>query len=319
MLGNLSNKLNLDFRSIQLIMNHPTVKQLKYLCALAEHRHFGKAAEACYVSQSALSTAIGELEGNLGLMLFERSSQVLITPAGQILVAQGQQILRELENLMDHATALHGGMKHQLKLGVIPTIAPYILPQLLKAVRLEYGDRKLLIREDLSHHLLIKLAEGELDVLLFALPYETENHHVHPLFEDPLVLCLPAKHVLTEQQHIGLKDLKQHDILLLEDGHCLRDQALSACGYNPRDLSVPYQATSLSTLVQMVVNNIGITLLPEMAVNANVTHDTDAQIRSIDTQKNLSRTIALVWRKNSPRAAEFVQLGELISKLRNTQ
>ena len=290
----------------------PTVKQLTYLCALAKHRHFRLAAESCFVSQSALSTAINELEKNLGVTLFERGTRILLTPIGEKLVNDARSILTDLQHFVEHASVTQGDFQSDLRLGVIPTIAPFLLPKILKGMHQQYGDNKLYIREDLSSNLLILLANGELDVLLFALPYDIENFHAEPLFEDELVLCLPNDHKLSHQQAISIADLKQQDILLLEDGHCLRDQSLKACKLQSSNLSIPYQATSLNTLVQMVVNNIGITLLPKMAVNANITHDTDAQIRSISTKQEISRTIALIWRNNSPRANEFRQLGDLV-------
>lgn len=266
------------------------------------------------MSQSALSTAIHELETNLGVTLFERGSSVLLTPIGSKLVDEAHKVLTELQNMVEHAEQSQGAFQSDLKLGVIPTIAPFLLPKILKQIREKYGSNKLYIREDLSPNLLQMLGNGELDVLLFALPYDTANFHTQILFDDELVLCLPRDHTLTSKQAVSINDLKQQDILLLEDGHCLRDQSLRACNLHSGDLSIPYQATSLNTLVQMVVNNVGITLLPEMAVNANITHDTDAQIRHISTNRNLSRSIALVWRKNSPRADEFKLLGEIIVK-----
>jgi len=298
-------------------MHLPTVKQLKYLNELAEHRHFGRAAQACFVSQSAISTAIHELEQNLGVALFERGSTLLLTPIGEKLLVEAQEILYQLGNFVEHAKQAQGNFQNDLRLGVIPTVAPFLLPKIIKEVRLKYGNNKLYIREDLSPNLIEKLTKGQLDVLLFALPYEIGNLHAEPLFKDELVLCLPKEHSLTEKQVVSIADLKQQDILLLEDGHCLRDQSLKACNLQSNKLSIPYQATSLNTVVQMVVNNIGITLLPEMAVKANITHDTDAEIRRIETKRDMSRTIALVWRKNSPRSAEFEELGKLINTLKH--
>lgn len=292
--------------------NLPTVRQLTYLCALSEHRHFRKAAESCFVTQSALSTAINELEQNLGVTLFERGATVMPTQIGSKLVAEAHAIINELNHFVEHAKQAQGAFNSDLKLGVIPTIAPFLLPKILKSIRSQYGNNKLYIREDLSPNLLSMLGKGELDVLLFALPYDTGGYQTYPLFDDELVLCLPNQHVLTSKQAVSISDLKQQDVLLLEDGHCLRDQSLKACNLQSGDLSIPYQATSLNTLVQMVANNIGITLLPAMAVQANITHDTDAQIRHLKTKRELSREIVLVWRKNSPRSEEFEQLGRII-------
>ena len=291
-------------------MNLPTVKQLRYLSALAEHQHFGRAAQSCFVSQSALSTAINELEQNLGVVLFERGSTILLTDIGHKLVLEARSILNRLDNFCEHARQSKGSFNSDLRFGVIPTIAPFLLPNILNPMQQLYGANKLFIREDLSPNLIELLHRGQLDLLLFALPYETAKFEVEPLFEDPLVLCLPNDHQLNDKQEVRLQDLKQQDILLLEDGHCLRDQTLQSCNMDVDNMSIPYQATSLNTVVQMVANNIGITLLPEMAVKANITHDTDAKTRPIST--NVSRTIALVWRRNSPRADEFKEIGKVI-------
>ena len=293
-------------------MNLPTVKQLRYLNALAEHQHFGHAAQACFVSQSALSTAINDLEQNLGVVLFERGSTILPTEIGQKLVQEARDILAMLDNFCEHAKQSKGSFKSDLRFGVIPTIAPFLLPKILTPIQALYGTNKLFIREDLSTNLIDLLNRGQLDVLLFALPYDTGKLEVEHLFEDPLVLCLSQKHTLNNKQEVSLKDIKKHEILLLEDGHCLRDQTLKTCNMDINNMSIPYQATSLNTLVQMVVNDIGITLLPKMAADANITHDTNARIKRITTNKSLNRTIALVWRKNSPRADEFRQLAKLI-------
>ena len=290
----------------------PTVRQLTYLCAVAEHRHFRRAAESCFVSQSAISTAINELEQNLGVTLFERGGTILPTPIGEKLVAEARNLLNQIDHFVEHAKQAQGAFNSDLKLGVIPTIAPFLLPKILKSIQLSYGSNKLYIREDLSPNLIELLGKGELDVLLFALPYDTGSFETLALFDDELVLCLPKGHMLSKKQRVSIADLKQQEVLLLEDGHCLRDQSLKACNLSSADLSIPYQATSLNTLVQMVVNNIGVTLLPKMAVTANITHDTDAQIRRIDTKRDVSRTIALIWRKNSPRGDEFKQLGKII-------
>lgn len=292
----------------------PSIKQLKYLCSLADHRHFGRAAEACFVSQSALSTGVHELEENLGIVLFERGSSILPTPAGDKMIAQAREILAQMQQLVQTAKQAQGDFKSDLRFGVIPTIAPFLLPKILKPMHRLYDSNKLYIREDLSPNLLTLLAKGELDVLLFALPYDIAGFEALELFPDKLVLCLPADHSLNKKQAVSLADLKSQDILLLEDGHCLRDQSLKACNMHSEDIRIPYQATSLNTLVQMVVNNIGLTLLPEMAVRANITHDTDAKIREIHTRRDLSRSISLVWRKNCPRATEFRKLAEVICK-----
>lgn len=297
-------------------MTLPTIKQLRYICALAQAKHFGKAAEACFVSQSALSTAINELEQNLGVTLFERDSKhVMLTPIGSSLVERAQSILNEVDDFVFSAEQAQKDYQDSLRLGVIPTIAPFCLPKILNKLRQQSPNLKLLIREDLSSNLLNLLQQGELDLLLFALPYDTSGFETHELFDDKLVLCLPKQHALCEQQDVTLTEMLNQDILLLEDGHCLRDQTLSACSLNPKDISIPYQGTSLSTVVQMVANNIGITLLPDMAIKANIAHGTDIEIRNVKSNPIIARKIALVWRNKSPRKDEFRNLGELIKQL----
>jgi len=293
-------------------VNLPSNKQLLYLCALAEHRHFGRAAGFCFVSQSALSTGINELERNLGVTLFERGSSILLTEVGEQLAKQAQDVLNQLNNFVEHAKQAQGEFQSDLRLGVIPTIAPFLLPKIIQPISQKYDSSHLYIREDLSPNLLELLGKGELDVLLFALPYDTANFHTQALFEDELVVCISKDHELGAMHSVPIRNLRQQQVLLLEDGHCLRDQSLQACKLSAGDLNIPYQATSLNTLVQMVANNIGITLLPKMAVTANITHDTDTLIRPLASAQNISRTIALVWRKNTPRANEFQQLGEAI-------
>ena len=293
-------------------MNLPSNKQLSYLCALAEHRHFGRAANSCFVSQSALSTGINELERNLGVTLFERGSSILLTEVGEQLLKQAHEVLNQLNNFVEHAKQAQGEFQSDLRLGVIPTIAPFLLPKIIQPISHKYDSSHLYIREDLSPNLLELLSKGELDVLLFALPYDTANFHTQTLFEDEIVVCIPKGHKLGALQSVPIRNLRQQEVLLLEDGHCLRDQSLQACKLSATDLNIPYQATSLNTLVQMVANNIGITLLPKMAVKANITHDTDALIRPLKSAQGVTRTITLVWRKNSPRANEFQQLGEAI-------
>ena len=294
----------------------PTIKQLRYICALAQTKHFGKAAETCFVSQSALSTAINELEQNLGVTLFERDSKhVMLTPVGNTLIERAQSILNEVDDFVFTAEKSQKDYQGSLRLGVIPTIAPFSLPDILKKLRKKSPNLKLLIREDLSSNLLDLLQQGELDLLLFALPYDTEGFETYELFDDKLVLCLPKEHDLCEQQVVTLPEMVHQDILLLEDGHCLRDQTLSACSLNSKDLSIPYQATSLNTVVQMVANNIGITLLPEMAINANIIHGTDIETRDLKNNPSIARKIALVWRKKSPRKEEFKEFGELVKQL----
>lgn len=290
----------------------PTLKQLKYLCAVADHQHFGHAAKACYVSQSTLSAGIQELEDTLGVSLVERNNRnVLLTGLGQDVVDRGRDILVSIEDMMSMCDAAGAPFSGKLRMGVIPTIAPFLLPRMLRRLRAQHPEFKLFIREDQSQPLVDSLHAGELDVLLLALPFPTENVDVMGLSEDEFLLACQPDHELAKKQRLKTADLKGEGVLLLEDGHCLRDHALEACKLRDNQISVPYQATSLTTIVQMVANGIGITLLPKMAVDADIAVNTDLALKSFD-QEGVSRQIGLMWRKKTPRQTEFRMLGEFV-------
>jgi LysR family hydrogen peroxide-inducible transcriptional activator len=290
----------------------PTLKQLKYLCTLAKSRHFGNAAKTCHVSQSTLSAGIHELEENLGVALVERSNKrVLLTPLGEEFARRSQEVLNDVEDLVGLCDASREPFSGKMRLGVIPTIAPFMLPKLLNSLRRKYPRFQLYIREDLSANLVDALAVGELDILLMALPYPMDGVQEMPLFDDPFLLCYPRDHPLGKGQALHTNDLQGQDLLLLEDGHCLRDHALEACKLKNNQISVPYSATSLNTVVQMVASNIGITLLPKMALDARILSGTHARTRPF-SERGISRKIGLAWRKKSPRRDEFLALGEFI-------
>jgi LysR family hydrogen peroxide-inducible transcriptional activator len=290
----------------------PTLKQLKYLCAVAEHGHFGHAARACHVSQSTLSAGVLELEDVLGASLVERNNrQVILTTLGADVVARSQDILLQVEDLVALCDAAAEPFAGKMRLGVIPTIAPFMLPRLLKELRREHPQFQLFIREDLSGHLVDALHHGELDVLLLALPFPAEGVDTMSLFDDDFVLASPPGHPLAGSGKVRTSQLKGEGLLLLEDGHCLREHALDACKLRDADVSIPYQATSLNTIVQMVANGIGITLLPRMALEANLLSGTDVIVSEFG-EKNISRSIGLMWHRKTPRQAEFRLLGEFI-------
>lgn len=295
-------------------MTHPpTLRQLKYLCALVETLHFGNAAKACHVSQPTLSAGIQELEDILGAALVERSKkQVLITSLGQEVALRARDILTQVEDLVSVCDASQEPFNSQMRLGVIPTIAPFVLPKLLKNLRKAHPKFKLFIREDLSAHLVEALVQGDLDLLLLALPFPAENVEVQHLFFDDFLLAFSDERELSSRDSLRTRDLKGRELLLLEDGHCLRDHALEACKLRDSEITVPYQATSLNTIVQMVANGIGITLLPEMALNAKILSGTNVKTREFN-DKGVRRSIGLMWRKRSPRAAEFKLLGDFIN------
>ena len=292
----------------------PTLKQLKYLCAVAEHQHFGRAAEASYVSQSTLSAGIQELEDTLSASLVERNNRnVLLTGLGQEVVERSQGILLDVEELVSVCAASAEPFSGKMRLGVIPTVAPFVLPRLLAGLRSDHPNFKLFIREDLSQHLVNALHAGELDLLLLALPFPAEGVELMSLFSDEFLLASPSGHPLAQRKGLKTIDLKGEDLLLLEEGHCLRDHALEACGLRDSQVSVPYQATSLATIVQMVANGIGVTLLPQMSTEAGITAATDIALTPF-AQGGVAREIGLMWRRKTPRTAEFRLLGERIKE-----
>ncbi|MEH6570220.1 MAG: hydrogen peroxide-inducible genes activator [Halioglobus sp.] len=292
----------------------PTLKQVRYLVAVSESGHFGKAAASCHVSQSTLSAGIAELEDVLGVPLVERNNRaVILTLLGEEVVRRGRSILLDVEDMRSLCDASAEPFAGKLRLGVIPTIAPFILPGLLNRMRSEHPRFKLFIREDLSGNLVELLHQGELDALLLALPFPAERVETMPLFEDEFMFACHQNHPLAAAQSLNVEQLKGQELLLLEDGHCLREHALDACSLKEAQVSVPYQATTLNTIVQMVANGIGITVLPKMAVAANVLRGTDVQIRPFDAQ-GVSRVVGLMWRKKSPRRNEFQLLGNFIQE-----
>jgi LysR family hydrogen peroxide-inducible transcriptional activator len=292
----------------------PTLKQLRYLTALAEHQHFGIAASACHVSQSTLSAGIQELESLLDAALVERANkQAILTPLGEEIVTRAHAILLEVGDIMSLCESAAEPFSGKLRLGVIPTIAPFMLPDLFKQLRQSHPQLQLYIREDLSDRLVAALQQGELDVLLLALPFPADNVKTMSLFRDPFLLACPPSHALAQLESLSTEDLRDQPLLLLEDGHCLREHALEACKLRDSDISVPYQATSLNTIVQMVANGIGLTLLPQMAVNAHITDGTGLHTQGFSGAE-VARTIGLMWRVRSPRAHEFRLLGEFIKQ-----
>jgi len=293
----------------------PTFKQLKYLCAIAKSQHFGHAAKDCHISQSTLSASIHELEEHLGVVLVERDNKrVHLTRLGEEVVSRSKDILANVADLVSLCNTSEKPFSHELRLGVIPTIAPYLLPSLLQLMRNEYPDFKISLREDFSKALVEQLTNGELDVLLLALPYPSHGTTTFHIFYDDFLLACPNNHPLIKTQPVQLDDLNNQDLLLLEDGHCLRDHALEACKLNTNEMSIPYQATSLNTLVQMVANGMGITLLPKMAIDAHILNDIPVTVKPF-LEKKIWRSVGLLWRNSSPRKDEFELLGELLKQL----
>lgn len=290
-----------------------SLRQLQYFVAVAEGLNFSKAAAACYVSQPGLSAQIKNLERVLDVQLFERSRRkVLLTPAGAALLPRARKVLTAAADLEDAAENLTQPLCGKLRLGVIPTIAPYLLPNALPGIRQRYPQLKLLLHEDLTGRLLTLLTQGKLDLLLLALEADLGDVATLPLAADPFVAALPAGHPLSKREQIEEADLAGEQVLLLEDGHCMRDQALRVCDRAGAGEFGDFRAGSLNTLAQMVAGGIGITLLPQISLKVETRPPSPLAVRPF-RQPGPSRTIGLVWRTTSPRAEEFRLLGELLA------
>ena len=290
----------------------PTIKQLQYLVALYEHGHFGKAADASFVSQSTLSAGIRELESLLGVTLVERSRRVVrFTSLGEQVVAKANRLLREAEELSDLVQASGKPLSGQLRMSVIPTIAPFMLPRILPRLKRERPDLQLLLREETSQDAMDSLSHGRVDCVLLALPFDTGEAEVEHIADDRLFVAFPKDDPRDPPASIPPEMIDQARLLLLEDGHCLRDHALAACSRSELRDSASMIGTSLHTLVQLVDNDLGLTMLPEMALDAGILNGTQVVARPVDSP-TAKREIVLAWRKNSPREADFKLLaGEL--------
>jgi len=294
----------------------PTVKQLKYLIALDEHRHFGKAAAACFISQSAFSIAIKELETTLEVQLVDRTNKsVIVTDVGSAVVKQARLCMSDLEVLVEVAKGEQEPLSGRLTLGIIPTIAPFLLPSFMPEVLKRYPKLKLYLQENKTTALHEQLLEGKLDLILVALPFQMRNVTVMPLFHDPFLLACSkqSRWLTTSNSKPNFEALPDESILLLEDGHCLRDHALTACHLRDSDQVSRFAATSLQTLLQMVVADIGVTFLPAMARQSLMGENANLELYPLSKQNG--REIGLAWRKGSSRSDEFTLLGELLKEL----
>jgi LysR family hydrogen peroxide-inducible transcriptional activator len=288
----------------------PTLKQLQYLVALHEHGHFGRAAEACFVSQSTLSAGLRELETLLVVTLVERTRRVVrFTSLGEQVVAKAHRLLREGEELSALVQAHGAPLVGELRMSVIPTIAPFLLPRILPRLRRERPQLKLFLREEPSAAAVESLHHGRADCVLLALPFATGEVESAHLFHDRLFVAFPKDDPRDPPDSIAPALIDEARLLLLEDGHCLKDHVLAACNRPELRASATMIGTSLHTLVQMVDNGLGLTMLPEMAVNAGILQGTQIVARPLESE-HASREIALVWRKNSPRGEEFRLLAE---------
>jgi LysR family hydrogen peroxide-inducible transcriptional activator len=286
-----------------------TLRQLHYFTALVRHRHFGQAASACAVSQPALSMQIKELEREVGVDLVERrGGEFALTVTGAEVARRAERILASARDLVDfgrHRELLSG----RLRLGAIPTLAPYLLPKLLPRLKSTYKTLQLELRETQTSQLVYDLIAGELDCALLALPAEYPEIETLALFEDRFLLAVPSSEPMPRRP-LKVSDLHQRRLLLLEEGHCLRDQALAFCAAKGRESTAAFGSTSLTTVMQMVANGYGVTLLPEIAGQAEF-HDKRVSLRRFAAPEP-GRTIGLAWRTTSPRQRDFEALGEAV-------
>lgn len=290
-----------------------TLKQLRYLSALAEHRHFGRAADACAITQPALSMQIRELERILAAQLVERRpGEVVLTEIGREVAARGEQMLASARDLEDYARHGRAVLSGPLTLGVIPTLAPYALPRLLPKLQERYPQLRVELRETQTKVLVDELTRGDLDVIILALPIVEPDVETLPLFDDPFLLAVPASDPRPRRARISAQDIDQDRLILLEEGHCLRDQALAFCANSRRGGSMGLGATSLATVMQMVANGYGVTLLPQVAVAVEARDERVKLLQFAPPQPG--RTVGLAWRRTSPRKADFAALGQVANE-----
>ncbi|MBI3773391.1 MAG: hydrogen peroxide-inducible genes activator [Gammaproteobacteria bacterium] len=293
----------------------PSLKQLQYLLAVVELRHFGKAAERCFVTQSTLSTGIQELETLLGIRLLERTKRkVAPTPLGLELADKARQILQLSAELVETAQTEHAPLSGVLKLGVIPTIGPFLLPRVLPQIRDRFSELQLYLIEDQTARLLQRLDNGELDCAIIALPYELGRLEHRVFLKETFWVAFPADHPLSAGGPIPSIDLPADELLLLEEGHCLRDHALSACHRSGLQRSTAFQGTSLYTLLEMVAGGQGITLLPEMAIKSGFVNQKRIRLRPL-AEIGPHREIGLVWRATYHRKKDLCLLAETIQQI----
>lgn len=291
-----------------------SLRQLQYLVAVADELHFRRAAEACNVSQPALSAQIQLLEEGLGAQLVERSQRkVILTPIGRDTVVRAREVLAQVDELQEAVREQVPPLSGALRLGVIPTVGPYVLPALLPRVRALFPKVELYLREEKTAELVSQLRAGQIDLALLALPVAGNDLHTLPLFDDPFVLAMPEGHELAREPSVCEADLVGRRLLLLDDGHCLRDHALQVCSLVGAGNAEDFSATSLNTLVQMVANGLGLTLMPALALDVELRSDSGLEVRRFrDPQP--SRQIGLLWRRSSLRKTDFHAFAEVIEQ-----
>lgn len=291
------------------------LRALQYFVKLADLKHFSKAAEACFVSQPTLSTQIRKLEEELGVQLVERSPKnIMLTPVGYEIADRARLVLSDIDQIRAVARRSGNPADGVLRLGLFPTLAPYFLPHVVPALRSKYPNLRLQLAEEKTDNILRMLRQGELDAALLALPINDEGLELEVLFEEPFVLALPAHHPLVNQARIKTSDLEGAELLLLEEGHCLRDHALAVCALANAQERVDFHATSMETLRQMVAADVGITLMPMLAVKPPIAATENIVIRHFESPAP-SRTIALVWRGSSALSSFLQELAKSLEDI----
>jgi LysR family transcriptional regulator, hydrogen peroxide-inducible genes activator len=285
------------------------IRDLKYLVAVAEHRHFGHAAQACFVSQPTLSTQLKKLEEELGVTLIERTNrQVMLTPVGEEVVARAQQVLRDLDELIHTAEEFADPLGGDFRLGIIPTVAPYLLPKILGPLRKSFPKLKMQLTEGQTAVISRMLRDGELDAVILALPLAEDNVLECELYVEPFYFTVSKAHPKANRKSVTVDDLENEEVLLLEDGHCLRDQALDVCNSHKAVENTNFRATSLETLRQMVAADVGITLMPELAISGRT-----GGLRYLPFRGSVPhRVIGLCWRASSTRGELLEQMGRML-------
>jgi len=295
-------------------MFHPTFRQLKYLVSISKELHFGKAAKECFVSQSTLSSGIQELEKLLNIKLVERTKRtVFLTTLGKEIAKKAESINIEMNDVLDLAKSAQKHMSGETRLGIIPTIAPYLLPKLMPKIRKKYPNLDLKLVEDQTANILNMLYSGNLDLVLMAMPYKTDNLNTQLIKKDYFHVAVPSQSSLANKikKSLSNKDISDTNMLLLDEGHCLREHALEACSKETKQKVDAFKATSLLTLVQMVDNNSGITLLPDIVVNSELLKNSKIKILDYENNKNY-REIVLCWRVSTPRSNEFFEFTKFL-------
>ncbi|MEM7209951.1 MAG: hydrogen peroxide-inducible genes activator [Pseudomonadota bacterium] len=289
----------------------PTIKQLQYFVALCELEHFGKSAEACFVSQSAFSTAIKELESIVDAQLVDRTNKhVVITSLGREIASQARMILRDTSMLVESIKQAEAPLSGSLHMGVIPTIAPFLLPELLPIIRKKFPNLRLFLKEEQTQSLYQALMRGELDVLVIAMPYPLRGVEVMNLFSDPFLLACHRDTSLVDATNYQFNRLNSQSIILLEDGHCLRDHAITACKVRSLEKVSTFSATSLLTLIEMINSDLGVSFLPSMARGSPMLKNTNVATHALNDSSK--RDIGLAWRSGSNKADMFSVIGETI-------